>query len=190
MANTGTDGEAAAEHQPRIDWRRELIQHDRWLRTVLFARLRDRVAVDEVMQEVSLAALQQRSPLRDASRVAPWLYRLAVLQSLLYRRKRGRDRRLAGRYAQHAESDPVAGSSDPLEWLITDERRSLVQQALSKLPDRDREILLLKYTENWSYHELAAHLGVSHSAVEARLHRARSRLRGQLTRLNVCEVVV
>jgi fructose-1-phosphate kinase PfkB-like protein len=33
------------------------------------------------------------------------------------------------------------------------------------------EILLLKYTENWSYHEIAAKLGITHSAVETRLHR-------------------
>jgi len=40
--------------------------------------------------------------------------------------------------------------------------------------------LLLKYTENWSYQQIAAHLGISHSAVEARLHRARRKLRAEL----------
>jgi RNA polymerase sigma-70 factor (ECF subfamily) len=52
-----------------------------------------------------------------------------------------------------------------------------VCEALRVLPRRDSEILLLKYTEQWSYQELAIHLGISHSAVEARLHRARQRLR-------------
>ena len=47
------------------------------------------------------------------------------------------------------------------------------------------ELLLLKYTENWNYHQLAERLGVSHSAVEARLHRARARLRGELAALEV-----
>jgi RNA polymerase sigma-70 factor (ECF subfamily) len=75
---------------------------------------------------------------------------------------------------------------DPLEWLLADERRQLVRAALERLPRRDTELLLLKYTEDWSYRELAARL--SESAIEARLHRARARLRAELTTLNVIEV--
>jgi RNA polymerase sigma-70 factor (ECF subfamily) len=71
---------------------------------------------------------------------------------------------------------------------LADEKRELIRVALDRLASRDAEILLLKYTEDWSYRELAEHLGISHSAVEARLHRARARLRCELTALNVIEV--
>lgn len=174
---------------PALDWREELARHERWLRTVVAARLRSRQAVDEVMQEVSLAAIEQKAPLMDPSKVAPWLYRLAVTQALLYRRKLGRQRRLAERYAQRtqpAESD--AREVDPLVWLMVVERRQVVRQALGRLAPRDREILLLKYSEGWHYHQLAAHLGISHSAVEARLHRARTRLRNEITVREALEV--
>ena len=142
------------------------------------------------MQEVALAAVKQAAPLADPAKVAPWLYRLAVLQSLLYRRKCGRRRRLQGRFAdevQHADRGRPP-TLDPLDWLIAEERRGLVRQALAQLAARDAEILLLKYTEHWNYHEIARHLGISHAAVEARLHRARARLRQELTALNVVEV--
>jgi RNA polymerase sigma-70 factor (ECF subfamily) len=66
---------------------------------------------------------------------------------------------------------------DPLDWLLADERKTLVRKALARLPRRDAEILLLKYTEDWSYRELADHLGLTTSAVEARLHRAREKMR-------------
>ena len=56
---------------------------------------------------------------------------------------------------------------------------------MGRLPRRDAEILMLKYTEEWNYQELAQHLGISHSAVETRLHRARQRLRVELAALNV-----
>jgi RNA polymerase sigma factor (sigma-70 family) len=162
---------------PNIDWQIVLAEHDRWLRTVVLARTGQRSAVDEVLQEVALAAVRQRAPIEDPTRVAPWLYRLAVTQSLLYRRRMGRGRKLVARYA-----DRLAGGSDerdaePLDWLVASERRSLVRRALAQLPRRDAEILLLKYTEGWSYRQLADHLGIGHSAVEARLHRARARLR-------------
>ncbi|HZN33979.1 MAG TPA: sigma-70 family RNA polymerase sigma factor [Pirellulaceae bacterium] len=173
-----------------IDWQAALAQHDRWLRTVAVARLQEPQAVDEVMQEVALAAVKQAAPLADAGKVAPWLYRLTVRQALLYRRKCGRRRRLAGRYADQVERQergPPA-AADPLGWLLAEERRELVRRALAGLAPKDAEILLLKYTEHWNYHQIAAHLGVSHAAVEARLHRARGRLRQELAALDVVEV--
>lgn len=181
----GSGGPAGAP----IDWSAVWAEHGRWLRTVVIARVGDRRAVDEVMQEVALAAVAQRSPLADLAKLAPWLYRLAVRQSLLYRRRAGRQRRLAARYGQLFRTAPEdCEDHDPLEWLLADERRRLVRTALGRLPQRDAEMLLLKYTEDWSYHELAARLGVSESAIETRLHRARARLRAELTALNVIEV--
>jgi RNA polymerase sigma-70 factor (ECF subfamily) len=56
------------------------------------------------------------------------------------------------------------------------------------LAPRDAEILLLKYTQDWNYHQIANHLGISHAAVEARLHRARGRLRQELAAMDVIEV--
>lgn len=186
MTNSASDGRGDPPRQRAVDWSRELAIHDRWLRTIVAARVRERAAVDEVLQEVRLAALAQRSPLADANRVAPWLYRLAVLQCLMYRRKAGRARKLTSGYAQRAESvEP--GEIDPLAWLLADERRAMIREALAELPRRDAEILLLKYTEDWSYREIANRLGVSASAVEARLHRARTRLRTQLALRNVIE---
>lgn len=165
-----------------IDWQLVLAQHDRWLRTVVAARLGEPGAVDEVMQEVALAAVRQHAPISDPEKVAPWLYRLAVTGALMYRRKMGRGRKLTARYAERFQpTERDVRTAEPLDWLIADERRGLVRKALACLPRRDAEILLLKYTEDWSYGKIAQHLGISESAVEARLHRARKRMRGELT---------
>lgn len=173
-------------HLPAADWPQLLARHDRWLRTAVFARVREPEGVDEVMQAVAVAAIEQRSPLLDLSKIAPWLYRLAVWHSLQYRRKAGRQRKLQERYGSLAAAMPKSTeSADPLAWLLSDERRQLIRTAVEKLSRQDSEILLLKYTEEWSYRELAEHLGIGESAVEARLHRARGRLRHELTMLNV-----
>ena len=166
---------------PEIDWHSTLSNHDRWLRTVVLTRVGERGAVDEVMQEVALAAIRQQAPLADPTKVAPWLYRLAITQSLLYRRRQGRMRKLTTRYGEREQPGDIdRREADPLEWLLADERQDLVRQAIKRLPRREAEILLLKYTEHWSYEKLAQHLGASESAIEARLHRARARLRREL----------
>ena len=180
---------AAGADAARIDWPRVLAENDRWLRTIVAARLGEPQAVDEVMQEVAMAAVRQRAPLADPAKAAPWLYQLAVRQTLLYRRKHGRRRKLIDRYAQRnrpGEADDR--QADPLGWLLAEEQRAQVRAALSRLARRDAEILLLKYTEDWSYRTLAEHLGVSESAVEARLHRARQRLRNELAAVGVVGV--
>ena len=56
--------------------------------------------MEEVLQEVGAGGGEAAIAVADAGKVAPWLYRLAVLQSLLYRRKCGRRRRLQDRYAE------------------------------------------------------------------------------------------
>ncbi|MCG8586422.1 MAG: sigma-70 family RNA polymerase sigma factor [Pirellulales bacterium] len=172
----------------KIDWQAELARHERWLRTIVRARVREPDGVDDVMQEIALAALRQQAPIVDAAKIAPWLYRVAVMQSLLYRRTHGRRRKLHERVAKRdppTEADTSA--VDPLDWLLRTERRDLVREAIDTLPDRDAEILLLKYNEGWKYQQIADHVGISHSAVEARLHRARARLRKRLTEMNVVE---
>src|SRR5581483_132700 len=101
--------------------------------------------------------------------------------------KRGRARKLTKRLTERATGEE-RGPLDPLAWLLADERRRLVRRALARVPARDAEILLLKYTEDWSYHQLADHIGISHSAVEARLHRARRRMREELAAVNLIEM--
>src|SRR4051812_12344677 len=95
-----------------IDWASALARHDRWLRTVVASRLGERQAVDEVLQEVSLAAVGAKSAIEPA-RVAGWLYRLAIRKTLLYRRSRGRQHKLADRYARTVR-DRGEASPDPL----------------------------------------------------------------------------
>jgi RNA polymerase sigma factor (sigma-70 family) len=164
---------------PTIDWPRYLAEHEGWLRGVILARTGEPQAVDEIWQEVSLAAIEQRAPVVSGEKAAGWLYRVAVVRSIRYRRQCARQRKRLARLA--LESNGHASTpDDPFEWLLGEERRQLVRQALSELTGRDAEILMLKYQERWSYRRIAALLAISESAVDARVFRARERLRRRL----------
>ena len=171
-----------------INWDRALNEHRPWLRSVVAARLGEPQAIDDVMQEIAVAVSTNRAPLIDANKLAPWLYQIAVRQTLLYRRKHGRRRNLVGRYADRFQpSEEDNRDANPLEWLLAQERAERFRQAMEELSQRDREILLLKYQHGFSYKEISGRLSLSESAVEARLHRARKRLRKLLYGLSVVE---
>jgi RNA polymerase sigma-70 factor, ECF subfamily len=166
-----------------LDWGATLSEHELWLRRVVAARVGEPQAVDEVMQNVALAAVAQHSPLLNPARAGVWLYRLAVRHVLIYRRKTGRQRSLVDRYAARRAKSEVDASPSPLAWLVNDERQQLVQAGLRRLSLRDAELLILKYAEGYGARELAERLGATVATIEARLHRARNRLRAELTDL-------
>lgn len=161
-------------------WQDVLAADRRWLGTIIFARIGDRHAVDEVLQETALAASRNCQPI-DASGISKWLYRVAVRQSLLYRRRTARRQR---RTQTMADREPQRVTSDPEALVIASEQRELVQLAVGALSRGDCEILLLKYIEDWSCRQIAQRLGVSETAVKSRLLRARNTLRAELLRLN------
>ena len=168
-----------------IDWEAALEQHRPWLRKVLGCRVGDRHEVDDLLQEIALAVVRQTSPRRDKEsvlptdpdKVAPWLYRLAVRQSINFHRKSNRK----SAAQPMADLDSTDMHSEPLDWMLAKEEAGEMQAALEQLRPQDREILMLKYTENWSYRKLAEHLGVKERTVEYRLLKARQNLRNQLT---------
>lgn len=163
-----------------FDWEQELETHRGWLCAVIAAQSVEPDVVEDILQEVAAAAIEQRSPVREPDRLRGWLYRLAVIQSARHRRRRARQRRHEGKLAELQEHTNGHSTEIPLVWLLSQERRELVQQALQRLLPDEAALLKAKYFENRSYRSLAEELGISEKAVDARLYRARTRLRGLL----------
>ena len=170
-----------------VDWGRCLDENRPWLRKVILARTGDAGAVDEVFQQVATAAVEQKAPLIDPQKAAPWLHRLAVVLSARFRRQLGRQRRVVRHLADRHGHETNGCAQTILDWLVTQERHQQTRIALGRLAGRDAEILLLKYAERWSYEQIAARLGITAKAVDSRLMRARARLRRELIALGVDE---
>lgn len=159
------------------------LEHESWLRTVVRSRLHEPDAVEDVMQNIALAIVKHSEILNKVNRIPAWLYQIAVRQVLMYRRSSGRRRKMYDRVA----ADPAARiepPASPLDGLLASETQENIQKALGKLPEIERQILMLKYAEGWSYKELAGHLGVQEDTIEYRLLRARKNLRRLLVRFD------
>jgi len=124
--------------------------HRSWLRTVISSRLDGREDIEDVLQEVAAAATGSPAP-PEASRWPSWLYRIAVRQILLFQRRVGRRRRREEAYARlvwaKESAEDVGLAYNPLRLLLAAERIDLIRKAVGRLPWRDAEVILLKYTE-------------------------------------------
>nr|WP_207064558.1 RNA polymerase sigma factor [Niveibacterium umoris] len=132
----------------------------------------DRARADDLVQDTLERALQHREKWAGGSARA-WLFTLMHRIWLNQVRRPQADSLDDG---DLAPDQPVAALQD--RW---GDSRDL-EQALARLPDEQREVLLLVALEEFSYEEAAEVLGIPVGTVMSRLFRARERLRRMLER--------
>ncbi len=75
-----------------------------------------------------------------------------------------------------------ADGTSPSEQAMRNERALLLEAALAKLPERQREAVVLKHIHGWSLAEISTHLAANSSAVAGLLHRGLTKLGDLLPR--------
>jgi RNA polymerase sigma-70 factor (ECF subfamily) len=150
--------------------------------------LRHEEEAADAVQEAFLSAYRALDRFDQASRLSTWLHRIVINACLM--RLRSRRRRpeepiedLLPRFQAdgHQVDHPTPeweGSAEVL--LARSQTRAIVREAIDRLPDSYRTVLLLRDIEELTTEEAARSLGVSENAVKVRLHRARLALRGLL----------
>lgn len=166
----------------QLNWPLVWKNHSPWLRRVLCARLHSNDEVDEVFQEIALVVARKPERWPDCEKIAPWLYRVAIQQVFLHRRKSLGRKHVS---SMQDREDPSTNSMEqPVSILMIRESSELLQKAMTQLSGQDREMLLLKHAEGWSYHEISQRTGLTPDKVIYRIGRARKRLRQSLCRIN------
>src|SRR5262249_43371857 len=140
----------------------------------------DRQAED-IAQEVFLKAFENFDQLRASPSAGGWLKTVARNLSLnhIYRYRK-RWRMFSEMRREDSEEDEpeveFALPDDVLTGVDAGVRHGLVEEALQRLPDRQRLPLVLYHFEELSYEEIAEKLGVSLAKVKTDIFRARAAL--------------
>ena len=153
---------------------------ERWERPVHAFLERMTGSPDDAMdltQETFVRMCRSASRYRPTGRFKSWLFRIAgnLARSRLQRRKILRWLPLTHEHAAAAASDP-----DPSDILADREEQRIVQEAIARLPERQRQALVLKQFQDMRYQEIADAMGSSVSSVQMLLHRAMTALRKDL----------
>ena len=142
--------------------------------------LRRRDDVEDVVQQVFLKVFVSLKRFDQRSAFSTWLYKISVNECWDYLRKR-KVRPLTYEADlsedQVSRLDGVASAENPPEDPSQRaEARDLLERMLDKLPEEDRQLLMLKEVEGFSVQELAEMLNLNVNTVKVRLFRSRARL--------------
>ena len=179
-----TIGRAVADSTP-LDFDQVVREHQRRIYRVLLGLVRDPDLADNLTQDCFVRAYQKRASFRGESSVSTWLISIAINLA----RDQGRSRR-AG-FWRRLFSVPADETEAALESAAdlgaSAERQLIARQELDRvwdivdeLPERQREVFLLRFAEEMPLEEIALALGRELGTVKAHLFRAISTVRKRM----------
>jgi RNA polymerase sigma-70 factor (ECF subfamily) len=137
------------------------------------------VDAEDVLQTVFLRIMRQENS--DLSpNPGSYLHRAAINASLDLMRSRSRSKSVS---IEDAGFDLIESTDlDPEARHVDAELRRAVRQSISRLGERAAEVCVLRYFEGYDNRQIAHMLGTSQMVVGVTLHRARTRLRKEMSK--------
>jgi RNA polymerase sigma-70 factor (ECF subfamily) len=150
---------------------RLIMRHDRAIRAFLRGLLRTSADVDEVMQEVSVAAWRKFDQLDDPENFQRWACVIARYEVLMYRRKKARDRFVLGE-----DIEELMAEEGLKELPLRGQQLDALENCLNKLPTERKHLVLKAYAAEEPLKTLAEQIGKSPEALYKLLSRIRREL--------------
>jgi RNA polymerase sigma-70 factor (ECF subfamily) len=158
--------------------------------------VRDRATAEEVVQETWLAVLNGIDRFEERSSLKTWLFRILTNRAKTRGERDGRIvpfSSLAGageedepsvdpdRFLGPDSVEPGGWAAPPRAWpqdeVLGRETLEVIESAIDKLPEAQREVIRLRDVEGWSPMEVAEALEITDGNQRVLLHRARSKVR-------------
>ena len=153
---------------------------------VLYKILRHEEDTQDALQDTFVSAYRALPRFRQDARFSTWIYRIATNAALM--KARARRTNLVSLDQPHDDDasqsawDLPDWSATPDEELLTGETRKVMEDAIQALPPEQRAAFVLHDIQDLSSAETAQAMGITVSAVNSRLHRARVFLRDRIGR--------
>ena len=148
-----------------------LMENWSWLKAIVYNMIGKSDEIDDVLQNICLRVIANIKGLRDPRRFRPWLAVLAKREALSSRQRQNRKPTLSKML--QAQGDPEKSEENPLEQMVQNEQYREVLAAIKALPEKYREVMLMKYIKDMTYNDISEILDIPVTTVQIRLVRAR-----------------
>jgi RNA polymerase sigma-70 factor, ECF subfamily len=158
--------------------------HDRYRPRVLryLTRLVGAGEAEDLTQSVMLKVSSSLAGFRGESNLSTWIYRIASNTAVDLLRRKATQLPIDPDIEVEDAGDAAALRSPSLEESAArEEMNACVREFIAKLPTNYRTVMVLSELEGFSNEEIANVLGLTVGTVKIRLHRARDKLRSELS---------
>jgi len=136
--------------------------------------------VDDVVQDVFLAAYLGLKKFRCRSTLKTWLFTITINQCRRHRYRQMLRLKALSKHSRNASPAPADAADKP---AISKETFSRVQRAVRALPPKYREPIVLRHLQELPMKHVSDILGITVNTLQVRLSRARKRLKQDLAEL-------
>jgi RNA polymerase sigma-70 factor (ECF subfamily) len=169
---------AAARRGDKTSLQELLRRNWGWLRGMLLSRTGRTQDLDDILQEVCVRVIEKIGALREPERFRAWLLTIARNTAAEFYRKKGI---LPYHLDEAADESVVTATPTPEVELQGQEDRQRILQAISRLPEKYREALLMACQGTMTYSEMAETLDIPVTTLQIRLVRARRMVQEQIS---------
>jgi len=157
--------------------------HNQRLYRLARSIIRDDTEAEDVLQDAYVRAFKHLDSFRGEARLGTWLGRIVVNEALMRLRRRRPTVALEAAVEPQAQVIPFPLANpqlDPETTMAQRQIRVLLEEAIDKLPEGFRTVLVARVIEGMSVEETAELLGIPPDTVKTRLFRARRLLKHDL----------
>ena len=160
-------------------------RYQRKVYAVALGMLKDKEEAMDVSQEAFVKVYKYLDHFKGDSSFYTWLYRITVNVCIDVIRRRGAMRSDSVEFDERVGHDLAEANlgavssqlgSNPEKSVLQHELGEKIQEALQEVPEKHREILLLREVEGMSYEDLARTLNIPKGTVMSRLFHARTKV--------------
>lgn len=125
-------------------------------------------AADEVLQNTFIKIYKGIANFRGDAQLYTWLYRIASNECLTFLSKKKKTAFVDFDSPENA----VANTLQSDDYFDSEEALVLLQKAIDTLPEKQKEVFIMRYYDELSYNEIAAMTGITEGGLKASYHHA------------------
>lgn len=156
-----------------------VLKYEKTVYNLALRMVGDRDDAFNMTQEAFIKAYGSLSSFRGDSKFSVWIYRITTNVCLDFLRSKSRKQQVSLTVSdddEDAQLDIPDPSSTPEQQLIKKISMQSVEEGLKTLPDKQRQILVMRELGGMSYAEIGKALSLEEGTVKSRIFRARKRL--------------
>ncbi|MFA6456989.1 MAG: sigma-70 family RNA polymerase sigma factor [Bacteroidota bacterium] len=144
---------------------------------LLYRMVHDKDEVEDLTQEAFIKAFNSLKNFNEEFAFSTWLYKIATNNCIDYIRKKklatfSIDKPLESKDGEYSFEIPDS-TYEPDKTLIAGQRTRILEEAINALPEKYRQVIIMRHTEDKDYQEIADELKLPLGTVKAHIFRAR-----------------